>query len=560
MDVPISTSAEESKNGIFRYSTRILEDPSLRGVFAFSFYLRNERENLDKNVYIKGIMLYVSAIAHEDSIFQGWKIVIYTDPFSYGVIRDKLTHPSIELVQILWPYYTPGDTGAVNGDILRVMRFRALFDFPRVAVFVRDADTIWENTSYKGEKFLTAEPEEAYQWEKNFYEAALAYPNKWFFGTSLGYHRFWHTNKHSHRESPLGAFAGFQSVIPTVPCFQTMDLWNRAIEYCFERSARSMGKRRVLKPGTRNVFEDIDNVLYSNEDEKARIGKDEQIITFVFLPECFDHIFFFEFDWFFTRPLKTKKKIATQPNYPGFIIGQGSNANLKALFEKGIRTGFLTNLAEDREAIKQRNTALQEAKLQELFTMLNTLHDANAYLLHNKDNRRAWDIRTGVSQAVKSIYDTAATKVRDPKVHRLYLDFQQANDVYSDSRGTFYTRFTEGANGFDQETEFAALKKLSEGRNAKLRVLMDKIFSEISRKDIESHYDVYNQKSKQKLLNFYEGKEASRPPAAAGAGPLAGYNYLKPGEKIISVPPLGRKGGRRTRKQKERKLKTRKYK
>ena len=376
MEVPISTT----QAGSFVYTKGFPADKSIRGVFSFTFYVRSP-DDLQSNIYVRGISLYEKAIQRERSVFEGWRIIVYMDRLTHKILTEVdlfVNNPIYECVIVEWPYYDPDPApglGQINPDVLRCMRLRAFFDFSTVPVFLRDADTVWADTLASYNKRLTVEPETVYQWEANYLEGASHFPNTLIFSTSLGYQRFWHANELEKRKAPLGAFAGLQSAMPVVPCFQDPDVWNEAMDYILKRSVRSekkLNKNEEIETyvdGYRRVEVARKNdvvIRYSNELSRIRHGKDEQILLFVFLPRCLDHTFFFEFDMFAQRPSISAFEAYRSPDYPLVIFKRGSNTNLRSLFLNGFKKVNQHVIDEKKMAIYSKNLA-EKAKKQAAF-------------------------------------------------------------------------------------------------------------------------------------------------------------------------------------------------
>ena len=333
-----STLGAEAAGPSFEYVQNTQMNPTIKGLFVFSFYFKRdtfERKewieaelSVERNGYLKGIFMYIDALNRPDSVFKEWKILLYTDQFSYLALQKYSVFPngSLDYCIVRWPYYTPVEGGALNGDVMRVMRFRAFFDFLTIPVFVRDADTLFAQvfpTAYSYVRIVSDDKERLYEWEKSYYEGALKHPNTWIFGSSLGYTKAWHENTLRGLQSAYGAFAGLQSTMPTVPCFKNEGLWDSAMKYILESS------ERVYEDGT---------ILYSNRNDPMRIGKDERTVVFIFLANCnIENIFFFELDMFGRRNNKLQ---FTHQNYPKKIFERGSNANLKASFQAGKNKQF----------------------------------------------------------------------------------------------------------------------------------------------------------------------------------------------------------------------------
>ncbi len=334
----------------FEYIKKVSSAASIGGIFAFTFYFQDFGEDyntseiidhMNYNPYLEGLSLYAKAIERENSVFHNWRILLYINRYTYDKLKEASENSSEEkiklhkntynpftdthtdLVIVDWPYYDLKSKGLVDGYIMRCMRFRAFFDYSTIPVFVRDADTIF-TTSSIFKTTIRVNAEELYEWEKNFYHEAQKYPNTYIFGTGLGSKAPWHRNFLKGIEAPVGAYAGFQSVIPSVPCFQTEDLWQRCVGYIHAHSYR-IEKNGQISLSAENV------VLNNGTRRSVKVGKDEQLLLFVILPQCIQHIFFFDLDLRRIRKDTFDNKGIYNLNYPSYILQRGSNAQLKEL-------------------------------------------------------------------------------------------------------------------------------------------------------------------------------------------------------------------------------------
>ncbi len=379
MEVPISTTLENKNNGTIHYIHSLPKATDIAGIFSFTFYFPYHDETIYdvemeivRNPYLNGLSLYTQLCQKEDSVFKGWKVLIYTDAFTFREIQKiekeysdtllihtekplNLTNNEvIEFAIVDWPYYNSymdaSIQGHVNGDILRCMRFRAFFDFPTIPVFVRDADTLFTTAWVRGMfTFIDVQitKEELYEWEANFLKGALALPNTFIFGTSLFYKKPWHNNKYTERYSPFGAFAGFQSVIPNVPCFQNLTLWDESMEYLLQHSKR-------LNTSSKNKLNFL-TADYSNKSNPQKVGKDEQLLLYVFLPTCRESIYFFELDYTISRTHISKGKTRSKPDYPTIIFERGSNTTIQKYFNEAIASKFAISMNKQIEEAQSKN-------------------------------------------------------------------------------------------------------------------------------------------------------------------------------------------------------------
>lgn len=481
----------------FEYLQMTNTNEAIKGLFVFSFYFPPhaiEREEkyirgeintpvkaLSETVYVKGINTYANILAKEDSVFQGWKVLLYTDQITYTALQERgifVGNPLIEYAIVRWPYYTGRnveyvvsknmtakevENGSVRGGVMRCMRFRAFFDFPRIPVFVRDADTLYANaiSSAFNDRRLDIQVDELYEWEKNYLKGALQHPNKWIFGTSLGYKKFWHENKKKELFAPLGAFAGLQSVMPVVPCFQSEALWKAAVEYILQDSVR------IEKNG---------KITYSNDNEAGSVGKDERILLFVFYPNCDPKdIFFFELDIFHQRTFILKGSRMLHNDYPTYVFERGSNLNLQGLFEKGKGEQFHKNMEANRELIIQKNRSAYTAHSQKITNIMTSLQNMNVEL---RDRTYQYDpfreMHTTLEIYVESIYNAVKALDTDKSLEALFNTYKSTNEEYKIARKDFLKTVRYPSNTGPLEEDKARLKEAIMRKDAALKAFVEK--------------------------------------------------------------------------------------
>jgi hypothetical protein len=377
--------------GTFTYSRRFMEDPIVEGVFVFTLYFSSPYPNqfhINKrsrklNVYLKGLSYYHQLINTPDSRFQNWRMIIYTDNETLNYLKYEtqtnvgpmlVNDEKVDVVVVKWPYYSESDDAySLRHDVLRAMRLRALFDFNHIPVFIRDADTIWvyykfDEMGRLENKRLQYPFEIVNKWETNFLEGALKVQHDtspagspergiFFFASDIYYHRHWHKNKRSERLAPLGTFAGFVNVLPSVECLRTYDLWNDCVKYILTVSSITH-----IKKGEK---------YYSNDGVSEKIGKDEQLLTFIILPACREQMFFFELD--IDKKLqgeygyRVKNEVRNSPNdrspfktfydsnYPSVVLSRGSNERIQQVINLFLRGNNAT-------AVERRTKYELEAK------------------------------------------------------------------------------------------------------------------------------------------------------------------------------------------------------
>jgi hypothetical protein len=543
MELPISRSEDSASNGVLHYSQDI-RDPSLRGVFAFSFYTHMpwghpEARTLSNNTYLQGMQMYLDSIQREGSVFEGWKLVLYTDKYTMNWMK-RFEHPFVSNPTVLfcvveWPYYQQYSADLwkdqVNGDILRCMRLRCFFDFPTIPVFMRDADTIWAVQISAYAKRLSVEAADVYEWEASYLGGALKHPNTFIFGTSLAYKRFWHENKQGKRFAPLGAFAGLQSAIPSVPCFQTLDLWEQVIAYLLERSKRL--KSVEVIHSDRAIGQKIN---YSDEDNTARVGKDEQSLAFLILPACISNTFFFELDLFDARAFILKGKAVHNKNYATAVFERGNNANLRRLYTKAIEKEFKNNLEYNRMQIETRNSQAKLAREKEILKAISELRDPLKEYTRSKGIANSLHTIGGnynyLLYKLLQRFDNAALQEK-------YEEFRAAERKASDIYFNCVEKMTFGTNTRCLDEIQEALGK----REQLARQLLDAVFAVEPREAILAS-KMINTRELKPLLDWYDGVPLAPPPP--------------PPVRVNQYAALFKKKGGRTKRKQRGKGRTRK--
>ncbi len=312
--VPVDMRTEDPINrGEIKYIYISPSDPI--GLFSFSWYFRHEPTIANRNVqintrgdrlkaYLLGLMTYVQCT--EQPEFEGWKVVIYTDettiqslnsivddyPVHYATARAILTHPNVIVAKCSWPEYYTGYNGAnaiaqskkIDGIILRLFRNRAFCDFHTIPVFVRDADTIFTILE-SGNVYDKIQPQpkivkKVKEWEHTLYTNFTTSGKQFLVTSNILYRKPWHFNQKTKLYT-MGFLAGLTASLggleewnPTNP----ENLWLKSIDFVRERT-----------PVTHSPpLKQLSNVL-----EYTYVGKDEQVIPFVWLPEIADRTFFF---------------------------------------------------------------------------------------------------------------------------------------------------------------------------------------------------------------------------------------------------------------------------
>lgn len=272
----------------------------------------------------------------------GWKIVIFTDrrtlidieehmPPEYRVrIKAVLDNPDVIVGVVVWPEYDPIERvegGAwqelgvkVENAILRVFRLFSCLIFSCPS-FVRDADTTFS-------LYSPADVDHIIMWESEFYRQAMAKGIPFIFATQIEYYRGFHKDPRLPENkaiNQLGTYAGMFNFLGPYGSGSgasggggenltelLASLWNDALSYI--RGVCHI----VPKTG-----------LSSNTGRPGYIGKDEQILVYVWLPQIMDRTFFFYYNfvggdssefmyWYDYRTEIFRKALEKLSTTPGF--------------------------------------------------------------------------------------------------------------------------------------------------------------------------------------------------------------------------------------------------
>jgi hypothetical protein len=308
-EVPIDRSGDsERTRGKISYIYNTPSDPA--GIFSFSYYYRPQPSRGNKNVqyaevaakfytYIKGMTEQTKLTELAGSPFAGWKTVIYTDnatiqalpslPTSFGnqatptplppaneAARALFSHPNVIIALCEWPEYSQIQTGeSIDGIILRVMRHKALMDFAAVPVFVRDADTYFTSELFQDNYF-----ERLQAWETSLLQNQQASGKPFLVAGTPTYVRQWHANRKGGIFKSPGVLAGLVNSLGGISEWASGELWDQSLSYI-------RGYCRIH----------IEAQALSNIYEPTYVGKDEQIMIFVWIPALLDRTFFLYFDF-----------------------------------------------------------------------------------------------------------------------------------------------------------------------------------------------------------------------------------------------------------------------
>jgi hypothetical protein len=312
-----------------------------KGIFVTTYYFRDtdcvECQNFKgqdapwtkTDVYKAGILQYLKVT--ESPAFAGWKLIIYTDALSLEnpVFRGETqrkdqvryekhtkewneikSHPSTVFAVVDWPEYAVGkhaDNKTVDNAILRAIRMKAFYDFPQMPVFIRDADTLFENIVKRRE--IGAE---LALWEQTFKDELariVAPPSEYrlIVASQPNYHRQWHV----HPETGInttGCYAAITSSLGGIPEWTDGSLWRKCLAYLRKYS-------QVLSDGAERKPNNIAKPTY--------IGKDEQLLSYVVLPAIFSKIYFYYFEYIQVEGTKIVPSEATP--FAAALIQKGYN-------------------------------------------------------------------------------------------------------------------------------------------------------------------------------------------------------------------------------------------
>ncbi len=499
----------------FKYLQNTPENTSIKGLFVFTLYIKKKK--LEENVgsfifkrspaespYVQGIQSYLDGITRKDTVFKDWKILIYTDIPTYELLEEEevlVNNTHVDFCIIKWPYYTPVEGGHINGDVLRCLRFRAMFDFSTIPVFIRDADTLFVTDLFSKSKMcyrklLKDECKDIlYEWEKSFYQGAQKHPNTWIFGTSLAYKKNWHKNEKRGLFAPMGAFAGLQSIMPKVTCFQDTSLWTKAIQYIMEDSKRIEGEEQVIKKNGMEFYMNGE-VTYSNNDTLGKIGKDERILLYIFFPNCNpENIFFFDLNYGNKRAYTFKGKTYSNSNFPSIIFSRGSNTNVQQLFMNAVKANqpFKVNTNERRKQLLNQNK-------NRLTQKINTL-DAMVKVLKNKE--KEFNESFDISLAMESIYNVLQEMGYKDELTPYFTQFQKEKKTSDELQKDFHDTMIYVNSEEEIKSKLTTLDNALYAKNKAMDEFLEKSLSLKSKEEIINAIPMFQKPKIKQFLNIF---------------------------------------------------------
>ena len=292
---------------------------NMKGAFVTTYYFRdsdcttcNDFKGQDSpwvktDVYKVGILRYLDATTRPE--FEGWKLIIYLDQhslenpvFKTNTHTDRAmkhkkewdeiaAHPNVVFAVVNWPEYAVGSKGdgkTIDNAILRALRFKAFHDFPDCPVFLRDADTLFENliNGEKGTSTLADFTSALVKWEKTLWDSLKTLfsdetPYRILVASQPNYYRQWHVHPKTGKRT-TGCYAAITSCLGNLPEFKDGSLWKKCLEYLRENM-------QIIRQG--------ENLIPSNLSKPTYIGKDEQLLSFVIIPAIYDKVYFYYFEY-----------------------------------------------------------------------------------------------------------------------------------------------------------------------------------------------------------------------------------------------------------------------
>lgn len=302
--IQININPDDPSKGQIVYTMNTNVAPT--GIISTAYYFRNSDEGKQQDakwtktdIYKKGLLQYLKLT--EAPEFSGWKVIIYIDmqslhtPITTDVTaanyRIHLTewnaianHPNLIFGVIQWPELSVGNGDGIIMDsaIIRAMRVKALMDFPKIPVFIRDADTLFENILKEREIV-----EDLVKWEytlkANLEKIDKDTPYQIIIASQPNYHRQWHVNPLTGQKT-TGCYAAVTSTLGGIQECIDGTLWRKCLKYLLKPDSQiskgSDGKRTPL-----------------NSNKPTYIGKDEQLLSYVFIPNIFDKIYFYYLEY-----------------------------------------------------------------------------------------------------------------------------------------------------------------------------------------------------------------------------------------------------------------------
>ena len=301
---------DDKSKGTIQYKFKGSAKP--KGVFSSTYYFGRDFKGQDNpwaklDVYKAGILDYLKVT--EAPEFAGWVLVLYTDALSMersDAIDPSMfktppppetmekhkreweqikSHPNVVFAIVTWPEYAVGygdDTKTIDNAILRALRMKAFHDFPDVPVFIRDADTLFENLVRVGSIAADLTRWEATLWEnlKKIFTPESSY--RILIASQPSYQRQWHVHPDTGVKTS-GCYAAVTSCLGGMPEWADGSLWRKCLKYLRDHT------KIVRHPSGERVPDNLGKPTY--------IGKDEQLLSYVVLMYAFERVYFYYLEY-----------------------------------------------------------------------------------------------------------------------------------------------------------------------------------------------------------------------------------------------------------------------
>lgn len=302
--IQININPDDPSKGQIVYTMNTNAAPT--GIISTAYYFRSTDEGKQQDsqwtktdIYKKGILQYLKLTDAPE--FTGWKVIIYLDmqTLETPIMKDVTApnyqihleewntiakHPNVIFGVVQWPEFSVGngDGYIMDNAIIRALRMKALMDFPNIPVFIRDADTLFENI-LKTREIV----EDLVKWEftlkTQLERIDRDTPCQIIIASQPNYHRQWHVNPITGQKT-TGCYAGVTSTLGGIQECIDGTLWRKCLKYLLKPDSQigkgPNGKRTPL-----------------NSNKPTYIGKDEQLLSYVFIPNIFDKVYFYYLEY-----------------------------------------------------------------------------------------------------------------------------------------------------------------------------------------------------------------------------------------------------------------------
>lgn len=311
---------DDKQKGRIQY--RFKHTEPLKGLFSSTYYFGRDFKGQDNpwsklDVYKAGILQYLKVTDAPE--FAGWRVILYTDALSLER-SDKIdqnmfttppppekleqhrreweeikAHPNVVFAVVDWPEYAVGygdDAKTIDNAILRALRLKAFHDFPKIPVFVRDADTLFENLVRVGSIVPELVRWEATLWTnlKRIFTPDAKY--RILIASQPSYQRQWHVHPDTGVKT-TGCYAAVTSSLGGMPEWTDGSLWRKCLAY--------------LRAHTKIVRHPSGERVPNNLGKPTYIGKDEQLLSYVVLLHAFERVYFYYLEYIHVEGTKVEK-------------------------------------------------------------------------------------------------------------------------------------------------------------------------------------------------------------------------------------------------------------